>query len=82
MTCFKQKVSWFLVGVGVGTVVSLLFAPMAGEDLLEQIASSAQEGAKNVRKRTRQAADTLDDFADRGRQQVNELVDQGEVASR
>jgi gas vesicle protein len=75
-----RNLSWFLVGVGVGTVVSLLVAPRAGEDLREDIASSGRECAANVRQRSRQAVETVSDFADRGRQKINEVVGKGQDA--
>jgi gas vesicle protein len=80
MSCVRRNVSWFLIGVGVGTVVSLLFAPAAGDDLREQLGASAREGAENARHRTRQAAETLGDFADRSREKINEVVDRGKDA--
>jgi gas vesicle protein len=80
MSCFKRKVSWFLVGVGVGTVVSLLAAPVAGENLQEQMASSAREVTENATRRSRQAVETLGDFADRGREKINEAVNAGQDA--
>jgi gas vesicle protein len=75
-----RNLSWFLVGVGVGTAVSLLVAPRAGEDLREELATSAREGAENVRQRSRQAVESLSEFADRGRQKINEMVDKGHGA--
>ena len=80
MSCFKRKISWFLMGLGVGTTVSLLVAPAVGEDLQEQIASSARKGAKNAKRQSRQAIETLSDFADRGREKVNDTVDAGQEA--
>jgi gas vesicle protein len=80
MSCGGRKLSWFLIGVGVGTVVSLLFAPAAGEDLREQLASSAREGAEKARRRSREAGETVSDFADRGREKINEVVDDAQDA--
>jgi gas vesicle protein len=77
MSCVGRKLSWFLIGVGVGSVVSLLLAPVAGEDLREQLASSAREGAKNARQQSRETIETIGDFADRGREKINEVVDKG-----
>jgi gas vesicle protein len=78
MSCVRRNTSWFLVGIGVGTVISLLFAPVAGEDLREQLASSAREGAENAKERSRRAAETFKDFADRGREKINDVVDKGQ----
>ena len=78
MSCGGRKLSWFLIGVGVGTVVSLLFAPAAGEDLREQLASSAREGAEGARQRSQEAVETISDFVDRSREKINEVVDKGQ----
>jgi gas vesicle protein len=78
MSCVRRNISWFLVGIGVGTVMSLLFAPLAGEDLREQLASSAREGAENAKQGSRQAIETFKDFADRGREKIKDVVDEGQ----
>jgi gas vesicle protein len=78
MSCVRRKTSWFLIGLGVGSLVSLLIAPAAGEDLREQLASAARDGAKKAKRRSREAVETFSDFADRGREQINEVVDKGQ----
>jgi gas vesicle protein len=39
-----SKVSYFLVGLGVGALVGVLFAPKSGEDTREYLAGKADEG--------------------------------------
>ena len=39
-----SKVTYFLVGLGVGALVGILFAPKSGEDTREYIVKKADEG--------------------------------------
>jgi gas vesicle protein len=73
----RHTLAWFLIGVGVGSIVSLLLAPAAGDDLREQLASSVREGAHHAKQRSREAVKTLSDFADSGRAKAKEIIDQG-----
>ncbi len=58
----------------------MLYAPKAGQETREELASSAREGSEYVRERSRRAAEKVSDFADRGRDQLNEYVDRGKDA--
>ena len=39
-----SKVSFFLVGLGIGALVGILFAPKSGEETREFLAQKADEG--------------------------------------
>jgi gas vesicle protein len=39
-----SKASFFLVGLGIGAMVGLLFAPKSGEDTREYLTGKADEG--------------------------------------
>ena len=75
-----QNLSWFLVGTGVGTVVSTLLASKAVEVLRQELASSSREGTANMRRRPRQAVETWSEFADHGRQKISEVVEKRQDA--
>ena len=66
---------WFLVGLGIGAAVGVLYAPKAGQETREDLASSARDGSEFVRERSRKAAEKVSDCADRGRDHLNEYVD-------
>src|SRR5690242_20977810 len=68
---------WFLVGLGIGAAVGVLYAPKAGYETREDLASSAREGTEYMREQSRRAAEKVSDFADCGRDQLNEYVDRG-----
>ena len=69
--------SWFLAGLGIGALVGVLFAPKAGKETRENLASSAREGSEYLRQRSREAADQMNQFVDRSKAQVTEYVDRG-----
>ena len=62
----STKVAYFAAGIGIGTVIALLFAPQSGEETRKQIAEKATEGKDYMASRGREI-----------RKQAEELVDQG-----
>lgn len=67
-----MKLMSFLAGVGLGTVVGLLYAPASGEEAREAIRAKASEGKDYLMDRTQRAREQAGQWADRGRQVVNE----------
>jgi gas vesicle protein len=68
---------WFLIGLGVGAVAGVLYAPKAGSETREDLASSAREGSEYVKQHSRRAAEKVSEF---GRDHLNEYVDRGKEA--
>ena len=48
-----SKVSVFLVGLGIGALVGLLFAPKSGEDTREYLSGKADEGRDYAQRTSR-----------------------------
>jgi gas vesicle protein len=69
--------SWFLAGLGLGALLGVLYAPKAGRETREDLASSAREGTEYLKQRSREAADQVNTYVERGRAQVNDYVDRG-----
>lgn len=67
--------SWFLAGLGIGALVGVLYAPKAGKETREDLATGAREGSEYLKQRSRQAADQVNQYVDRGKAQVSEFVD-------
>lgn len=65
----------FVLGVGVGVVVGLLFAPKTGEETRELLKNKADEGKEYLKKRGSELADTAGDILERGREVVGRQKD-------
>jgi gas vesicle protein len=60
----------FVLGVGVGVVVGLLFAPKTGEETRELLKNKADEGKEYLRKRSVELRESAGEIIDRGREAV------------
>jgi len=67
---------WFLAGLGVGAVVGALYAPRSGSETRQAIFESAEQGREFVRNRAREAREQAADWADRGREVLNQQKEQ------
>ena len=65
----------FLLGLGVGVGLGILFAPKAGDDTRELIKSKANEGTDYLKKAGAEWKSTADDLLDKGKSVVNRQKD-------
>jgi gas vesicle protein len=63
-----SKISFFLVGLGIGALVGVLFAPKSGEETREFLAQKADEGKDFAQKKARELRERAEDLVDRGKQ--------------
>ncbi|HMD41460.1 MAG TPA: YtxH domain-containing protein [Candidatus Acidoferrum sp.] len=63
-----SKVSYFIVGLGVGALMGVLFAPKSGEDTREYLAKRADDGRDFAQKKARELRDRADDLLERGKE--------------
>jgi len=63
-----SKVSYFLVGLGIGALIGILFAPRSGEDTRDYLAQKAEEGKEYAQKKARELRERAEDLVDRGKQ--------------
>jgi gas vesicle protein len=82
-----SKVSFFLVGLGIGALVGILFAPKSGEETREYLADKAEEGreyaqrkARELRERAEDLVERSKDVATRQRDSITAAVDAGRDA--
>lgn len=67
---------WFLLGIGVGAVVGLLYAPQSGAETREILMAKAEEGRDFVRKQASQAREQANQWAERGKEAYNSQKEQ------
>jgi gas vesicle protein len=66
---------YFLLGVGVGAAVGLLFAPKSGVDTRNYLQSKAEETAQQLKEQTGQALNRAADTIDRGKTMLRDQAD-------
>jgi gas vesicle protein len=62
-----SKVSYFLVGLGVGALIGVLFAPKSGEDTRDFLAKRADDGREFAQKKARELRERADELIERGK---------------
>ena len=63
-----SKVSFFLVGLGVGTLLGILFAPKSGEETREYLSAKAEEGRDYAQKKARELRERAEDLLERSKE--------------
>jgi gas vesicle protein len=63
-----SKVTYFLVGLGVGALVGILFAPKSGEETREFLSQKADEGRDYAQRKARELRERADDIIERGKE--------------
>src|ERR1700685_178382 len=70
-----SKVSYFLVGLGIGALVGILFAPKAGEETREFLSKKAEEGKEYAQRKARELRERAEDLVERGKQVASKQKD-------
>jgi len=71
-----SKVSYFLVGLGVGSLIGILFSPKSGEGARDYLSQKINEGSKHARKKARELRERAEDLVERGKEMVNQKKEQ------
>ncbi|MGH9720072.1 MAG: YtxH domain-containing protein [Bryobacteraceae bacterium] len=73
---------WFVIGIAVGAVVALLYAPKSGKETREFLAKKTEEGrdllsstSKEVMDRGRDVVDMGKEYYEKGRELADEAAD-------
>lgn len=84
-----SKISYFLVGMGIGALVGILFAPKSGEETREYLTRRADESKDFAQRKARELRERADDLLERGRDTVesgrdsiNDAIEAGKGAYR
>jgi gas vesicle protein len=75
-----RKISYFLLGLGLGVAVGLLFAPKSGSETREYLRSKTDEGKEFIKRRGTEFKDSASELLDRGKQAVLRQKDQFSAA--
>jgi len=71
-----SKVSYFLVGLGIGTLLGILFAPKSGEETRQFLADKADEGRDYAQRKAREIQERAEDLVERSRDAINRQKEQ------
>jgi gas vesicle protein len=70
------KASYFLVGVGIGSLIGILFAPKSGKETREYLAKKAGEGNEYARDKARELRARAEETVERGKRMIMQTKDQ------
>jgi gas vesicle protein len=62
-----SRISYFLVGVGIGALIGILFAPKSGEETREYLSQKAEEGKEYAQKKARELRERAEDLLEQGK---------------
>ena len=68
----STRLTYFLVGAGIGAVLALLFAPKSGEELRNDIADATRKGIDKSRETAAQLGQKANEYYDTGKQKAGE----------
>ncbi len=71
-----SRISYFLVGLGIGSLIGLLFAPKSGEETREYLTQKADEGRDYAQKKARELRERADDLIERSKDVASRQKDQ------
>jgi gas vesicle protein len=63
-----SKITYFMVGIGIGALVGILFAPKSGEDTREYLLQKADEGKDYAQKKARELRERAEDLLERSKE--------------
>ena len=63
-----SRISFFLVGLGIGALVGILFAPKSGEETREYLSLKADEGREYAQRKARELRERAEDIVERSKQ--------------
>ena len=72
---------WFLAGLGIGSLIGVLYAPKAGKDTRDDIVAGALDAKEKANAYAQQGAQKASALYEQGTQAANDLVAQGKQAA-
>ncbi len=72
----SNKLTYLLIGGGIGAVIALLFAPKSGQELRGDIADATRKGIDKSREAAQQFGERAGEYYEAGRERAGELYTQ------
>jgi gas vesicle protein len=66
-----KRIPYFLLGLGVGTALGILFAPKAGPEVRGLLLSKADDSREFLKRKSAEIKETAADLVDRGKQAIS-----------
>jgi gas vesicle protein len=73
------KGNYFLIGVGIGSLMGVLFAPKSGAETREYLANRAGQGNELARKKVREMRARAEETVERGKKIISQA--EGRIAT-
>ena len=70
----STKLTYLLIGGGIGAVIALLFAPKSGVELREDIADATRKGIEKSRETAHHLQEVAGEYYEVSREKASELV--------
>ena len=70
-----SKVSFFIVGLGVGALIGILFAPKSGKETREYLSNKAEEGKEYAQRKARELRERAEDLIERSNEIMSRQKD-------
>jgi gas vesicle protein len=70
-----KRIPYFLLGLGIGTALGVLFAPKAGPETREFLLARADDSKEFLKRKTVELKDNATEIVDRGKQAITKQKD-------
>lgn len=70
------NINYFLVGLGIGSVVAILFAPKSGQETRQYIADKSKDANQFAREKAREIKIRAEDAVERGKDTIAHTKEQ------
>jgi len=72
-TSVSSKLTYLIIGGGIGAVIALLFAPKSGKELRDDIADVSRKGLEKGKEAASQLGERAGEYYEAGREKANEF---------
>ena len=72
----STRLTYLLIGGGIGAVIALLFAPKSGQELRGDLADATRKGIDRSREAAQQLGEKAGEYYESGRERAGELYSQ------